>query len=117
MKLQTITTEIKVTKLTSEELVAKRDELKAIVDEAKKLLDNVNDELLKRVQATKERMFMVGDRKVSIVVRPSYKEVTLQFARRHDAVKEVVDTAILGALYKRGDKIPGILFIEYPLVS
>lgn len=106
-----------VTKLTNENLIRKHDELKAIIAEAEALLKQVDDELFARTNKIENKKLIVGDRTVSIVKRVSYKDVTLNFARRHEAIKEVVDTAILGGFYKSGMDIPGLTFTEYPLVS
>lgn len=115
--VQTIKQTATIAELSNEKLLAKRDELKQLQQDVEANIKAVDSELFTRCDKETERAFQVGERRVQIVTRANYKEVSLSYARRHDAVKEVVDTTILGALYKRGDKIPGILFSEYVYVK
>ncbi len=112
-QLTTITTK-SVERLTNTRLVTKRDELKAIMKDAETLLDAVNSELMSRVQEEGTiGQLRVGDRFVSIVSRPVFKEVSLKTAARFKAIKEVVDTAKLLPLVKAGKAIKGVSMSEY----
>lgn len=117
MLLQNQTTKEDISKLSTEELIQKRDALKAIISEAEELLKRVDEQLFVRVDAEEERKLFVGARTVSIVSRANYKNVSLRFAAKYKAVKETVDGSILSAFYKKGVKIPNISFTEYVMVK
>ncbi|MGH2612014.1 MAG: hypothetical protein ACRDFB_03065 [Rhabdochlamydiaceae bacterium] len=103
-----------VSRISDRELVAKRNELKAIIKEANQILDEAIDpELFKRASSYKNREYGVDNNTVLIIQRPNFSKVPLTFAKKYEAVKLVPDSDILKVLKKEGLNIPGIKITEY----
>lgn len=98
-------------------LLAKRDELKALIAEADAIVKTIDEELLIKVSKTEEKKIMVGKRSIQLIERLSFSKVPLEFAKKFRAVKKVVDGDVLRPLYKKGVAIPDVTTTQYVLVK
>jgi hypothetical protein len=106
-----------ITKTRTENLLTKREELNAIMAEAKQTLDRINEELMVRVTQEETGKLIVGEKTVQIVNRTNFTNVPLDFARPLMAVREVIDPTVLKPLYNKGVEIPGVTYAAYILVK
>jgi len=49
--------------------------------------------------------------------RANYSKVDIEKVRGFGAIKEVIDTTFLGNIIKKGAKVDGITYSEYPLIT
>lgn len=70
-------------------------------------------EILERMKLDAE---VWGGYGITKVKRANYKDVTLEVAKSLGAVKETVDTTVLGKLHKKGVKIEGVKESIYPMI-
>ncbi len=115
-----------ISRVEDEILIAERDKLKATIKKANETLAIIDPELYKRAERKTGKKYRVGDRTVMIVPRPNFNTVSLAFARKKDAIKEVPDSEILKPLWdktkeleleERIKKIPGLAVTEYVTVK
>lgn len=100
--------------LTPEELIRSYDELNAIIKDAKKVLDEkIKPELELLVRDSGEKKILIGNRSVSMIQLPSFKDVTIEFATRKSAIKLVPDADILKKLWKEGEEVVGMTITEF----
>src|SRR5882762_3354031 len=84
-----------ITKISDRELVAKRNELKAIIKEANEILLPIDAELFKRADKYPERKYGVDSDTVVIVDRPNFNYVPLPFCKKNKATKLVPNSDVL----------------------
>jgi hypothetical protein len=103
-----------------ETLVSRRDELNAIINESKALLEAINNDLLERVLLSSDKKLALEDsRYVCIETKHLYSKVPLEFCKSVNAVKETPDSKKLGAMldaytkYNIGVPIPGLVMSDY----
>ena len=116
-----------VEKISDRDLIAKRKELKAIINEANEILDKAIDpELFKRADKCEvwnekkgkmERKYGVDSDTVIIVERPNFNFVPLSFAKKKNAIKIVPDSDVLKPMWQEGVQIPGVKLTEYVTVK
>ena len=105
-----------VSKMTDRELVARRNELDALIKEAEQIKSKIDEELFPRAYSQPEQKYGVDDSTVMIVSRPNFNAVPLVYAQKHKAVKLVPDSDVLKPMWKEGVQIPGVKITEYVTV-
>lgn len=105
-------------RLGTKGLLEKRMELKQIIEESEKLLDQVNATLMSAVENDGIDGKLVVDNKViTLIKKPVFRNVTLAIARKFGATKMTVDTTQLSALLKEGAEVEGVTYSQYITVK
>lgn len=96
--------------VTKEKLLDELEITNRVSEELEAYMKVLKDELLARMKNDGE---VVGKFLLSKVKRAVFSKVSIETAKALGAVKEAIDTMVLGKLYKQGVKIDGLEVIEY----
>ena len=82
-------------------------------NEYERQLDDIKKKLLPKITKPVEYNGFT----VKKVTRPVFSEVSLETARKYDAIKEAVDTKVLKDFMLRGVNVKGVRFTEFLQVN
>ena len=83
------------------------------LQKATKAVDEIKAKIVNEIP---EDGISIGDYKLMVRSRPIFTKVSLDEARKYNAVKKVVNTTVLNAYLKKGKKIKGVDYTKYVTV-